>query len=361
MSAVPMSAVPMSTMPMSTMPVSRAFVPMLLGLVLVAGGCTAGNDEADGTTGTTGTAPPAQASDFFGTLPNIVERVEPSVVTIFTSNGLGSGVVYKSGDVIVTNAHVVGQHKDVQIGLIDGNRIAGTVVATDPATDLAIVRASRADLKVATFEQTLPRQGAFVMAIGSPLGLSNTVTTGVVSGLNRQIPGAGDRAMVDLIQTDAAISPGNSGGALVDGQGRVVGINEAYIPPSAGAVSLGFAIPAATVVAVADQLLANGVAVHPYLGVVVAPVSEAIATSLRLPSPDGALVREVAPGGPAAVAGIRPGDVIVSFNGQLTRTVEDFIGALRRTKPGDKATVEVVRDGKTTTMSVTVGAVPGSR
>jgi serine protease Do len=331
----------------------------LLGLVVAA--------AASGCTGDGGDPPsPAtsqvQVADLYGTLPNLVERVEPSVVTVFAGAGLGSGVVYRSGDIIVTNQHVVGAEKDVQIGLVDGSRIAGRVLATDVPTDLAVIRAARSDLKVAEFQQTLPRQGAFVMAIGSPLGLSNTVTTGVVSGLNRQIPGsAGERPMVDLIQTDAAISPGNSGGALIDGQGRVVGINEAYIPPSAGAVAIGFAIPAGTVVSVADQLLADGVAIHPYLGVVVAPVTAAMASTLDLPSADGVLVREVVPGGPAAAAAVQPGDVVVAFNGQPTRTVEDFVGALRRTKPGDKATLDVVRGGKPVKVSVTVGAVPGSR
>jgi len=245
------------------------------------------------------------ATDFYGTLPNLVERVEPSVVTILTTAGLGSGVVYKDGDVIVTNEHVVGDQKDVQLGLADGTRIPGTVLATDVTTDLALVKASRNNLPVAKFQQTLPRQGAFVMAIGSPLGLSNTVTAGVVSGLNRQIPGSAQqsRAMVDLIQTDAAISPGNSGGALIDGNGQVVGVNEAYIPPQAGAVSLGFAIPSATVVSIADQLLATGKAQHPYLGIVATPVTPEIAASLGLPNTEGVLVREVMPGGPAATAG----------------------------------------------------------
>ena len=341
--------------------VYRRWLIVLLGLVVsaAAGGCTGDGDGG----GASSPAPSqVQVADLFGTLPNLVERVEPSVVTVFAGAGLGSGVVYRSGDTIVTNEHVVGAEKNVQIGLVDGSRIAGQVLATDVTTDLAVIRAARSDLKVAEFQQTLPRQGAFVMAIGSPLGLSNTVTTGVVSGLNRQIPGsAGERPMVDLIQTDAAISPGNSGGALIDGQGRVVGINEAYIPPAAGAVAIGFAIPAGTVVSVADQLLANGVAVHPYLGVVVAPVTTEIASTLDLPSAEGVLVREVVPGGPAAAAGIQPGDVVVAFNGQQTRTVEDFVGALRRTKPGDKVTLDVVRGGKTMKVNVTVGAAPGAR
>jgi S1-C subfamily serine protease len=166
--------------------------------------------------------------------------------------------------------------------------------------------------------------------------------------------------MVDLIQTDAAISPGNSGGALLNGAGQVVGVNEAYIPPQAGAVSLGFAIPAATVVSVADQLLATGTARHPYLGVVADRVTAPVASSLKLPNTDGVLVRDVAAGGPAAVAGLRVGDVVTGLNGQKAHTQEDFLGALRRTKPGDTAQVEFVRAGKTSTVTITVGALPGS-
>jgi S1-C subfamily serine protease len=330
-----------------------------IAVLAALGGLTActGSDPAP-SPGATGS--PA-AGDFYGTLPNLVERVEPSVVTVFTSAGLGSGVVYRDGNVIVTNAHVVGDEKQVRIGLADGGETAGSVLAVDVTTDLALIKAARSNLPVATFQQALPRQGTLVMAIGSPLGLSNTVTTGVVSGVGRQIPGSAtqSRATVDLIQTDAAISPGNSGGALMDGTGKVVGVNEAYIPPQAGAVSLGFAIPAATVVSVADQLLASGKAVHPYLGIVPAPVTKEIAGSLGLPAAEGVLVRAVVPGGPAATAGIRRGDVVTTFNGQAVRTLEDLLGAVRRTKPGDRVPVGLVRGGATRTVTVTVGAVPG--
>lgn len=156
-----------------------------------------------------------------------------------------------------------------------------------------------------------------VLAIGSPLGFLGTVTAGIVSGLGREIPGSAARtfALVDLIQTDAAISSGNSGGALLDTEDRVVGINEAYIPPAADAVSLGFAIPSATAVDVAEQLLADGTAPHPSLGVSVGGLTPAIKQRLGVQADAGALVIEVDPGGPAAVAGLRPGDVITAVAG----------------------------------------------
>lgn len=335
-------------------PRGRWMVPMMLVAAVALAGCTSGDDKATD-------KPAAIPSTLDGALPDLVERVEPSVVTIVTGSGLGSGVVYRGG-VIVTNAHVVGQDKDVQVVLADESRVPGVVAATDTITDLAVVKTQKSNLPAATFQQALPRQGSFVMAIGSPLGLSNTVTTGVVSGLNRQIPGSAQesRAMVGLIQTDAAISPGNSGGALLNGNGQVVGVNEAYIPPQAGAVSLGFAIPAATVVSIADQLLATGTAQHPYLGIVPDRVTAQVASSLKLPNTDGVLVRDVAPGGPAAAAGLRAGDVITGLNGQKTRTLEDFLGVLRTTKPGDSAQVEFVRGGQTSTVTVTVGTLPAS-
>jgi S1-C subfamily serine protease len=323
-----------------------------LAAVFALSGCPGGDAEPTTSSG-------SATSTVYGQLPDLVQRVEPSVVTIFTRTGLGSGVVYKDGGIIVTNAHVVGEEKAVMVGLVDGTRISGTVLATDVVTDLAVVRAERTDLPVATFRQALPRQGEFVVAIGSPLGLANTVTAGVVSGLGRQIPGSADAGPgpVDLIQTDAAISPGNSGGALLNAAGEVVGVNEAYIPPQQGAVSLGFAIPSATVVRITDQLLASGVAVHPYLGIAGARLTPEIASALNLSTSEGVLVRDVAPGGPAATAGIRPGDIITTVNGQPVRTPEDLIAALRQTKPGDQAQVQVVRDGQTTTLTVTIGAL----
>jgi S1-C subfamily serine protease len=297
-------------------------------------------------------------------IPAIVAQVDPSVVTIAVgSRGIGSGVVYREGGYVVTNAHVVGQADRVDVELADGTRTSARVLATDEITDLAVVRTERRDLPAAKFETAQPRVGELVLAMGSPLGFQNSAAVGIVSGLGREIPGAaaqGARSLVDLIQTDAAISPGNSGGALVNGEGEIVGINEAYLPPAVGAVSIGFAIPAATVVDVVDQLIADGSATHPFLGAVVATLTPQIAQAFAIQAEDGALIQSVAPGGPADSAGMRAGDVMVSFNGSSVRSAEDFLGALRGTEPGQVVKIDVGRGAAVQTLTVTIGTLPAA-
>ncbi|MFC5238258.1 S1C family serine protease [Pseudonocardia zijingensis] len=267
----------------------------------------------------------------------------PSVVKILTEGGNGSGVIYTGDGLILTNEHVVRGSPTVQVGFADGQRHAGTVRAVDVVTDLAIVQVERRDLPVPRFQPELPVIGELAIAIGSPLGFENSVTAGVVSGLHREIPGtaAETQALVDLIQTDAAISPGNSGGALVNARGEVIGINEAYIPPQAGAVSIGFAIPAATAIDVAEQLRTSGRARHAFAGLEPTQISPQIAAQLGLPGTDGVIVAATVPGGPAAIAGLRPGDLILAVDGEPTRRPEDFIGALRRRAPGDTITLSI--------------------
>lgn len=292
---------------------------------------------------------------------DVVEQLAPSVVTVHTGTGVGSGVVFRE-DVVVTNAHVVQDWRQVRIDYADGTSSAGTVLATDRITDLAVIRTARTDLPVPEYRTELPRPGEPVLAIGSPLGLEGTVTAGIVSGLDREIPASASesRALVDLIQVDAAISPGNSGGALLDATGRVIGINEAYIPPAAGAVSLGFAIPAATAVDVAEQLLAEGRAIHPFLGVSLAPVTPQLAERLGAPVSDGALVLAVQPGGPADTAGVRAGDVVVEFDRRTVSTVEDLLDLLRDTRPGQQVPLTVARaDGGRSEVTVAIDAVGG--
>ncbi|MDN5918104.1 MAG: trypsin-like peptidase domain-containing protein [Pseudonocardia sp.] len=291
----------------------------------------------------------------------VVSRLTPSVVTVRTGEGLGSGVVYRP-DIVLTNQHVVTDAREVTVDYADGRSSPGVVLATDQVTDLAVIRTARDGLPVPEYRTELPQPGEPVLAIGSPLGFEGTVTSGIVSGLNRQIPGsaAQARALVDLIQTDAAISPGNSGGALLDAAGRVVGINEAYIPPSAGAVSLGFAIPAATAVDIADQLLVDGTATHPYLGVTLARLTPEIRRSLGVSAESGVLVVDVAAGGPAAAAGVRRGDVIVALGDRPVGSVEGLIGALRETEPEQRSSIGVLRDGRRIDSPITIGAQPTS-
>jgi serine protease DegQ len=296
-----------------------------------------------------------------GDIPGIVRKVEPSVVTIAHDQGTGSGVVWSEDGVVVTNAHVVGEVRDVEVAFFDGRRAAGQVRATDPDTDLAVVDVERGDLRPATFQQALPAVGELAVAMGSPLGFQNTITAGIISGLHREIPGSasqGIRSLVDLIQTDAAISPGNSGGALVNARGEVVGINVAYIPPEQGAVAIGFAIPGATAVDVVGQLLRNGRATHSYLGIQPDQVTREVATQLGLEQARGVVALEVIGGGPAARAGLRPGDVIVAMDDAAVETVEDLYAELRRRRPGSEARLTFIRDRRQREATVTLADRP---
>jgi S1-C subfamily serine protease len=296
-----------------------------------------------------------------GDIPALVRKVEPSVVTISHDQGTGSGVIWSKDGVVVTNAHVVGQVEQVEVAFFDGRRADGRVRATDPDTDLAVVEVERSDLQPATFQKELPDIGELAVAMGSPLGFQNTVTAGIISGLHREIPGSaqqGIRSLVDLIQTDAAISPGNSGGALVNAEGQVVGINVAYIPPVAGAVAIGFAIPGATTVDVVGQLLRNGRATHSYLGITPGQVTQEIAAQLGLDEARGVLVRDVVEGSPAAEARLQPGDVIVGIDEARIETVEDLFGELRQRRPGTQARLTIIRDGQSQEVTVTLADRP---
>jgi S1-C subfamily serine protease len=255
-------------------------------------------------------------------------------------------VIYRSDGVILTNHHVVASSSRIEVALADGSRVPGRVIASDPDTDLAVIRVERNGLPTAQFEKALPTVGELAVVLGSPLGFEKTVTAGIVSGLHRSIPGSASetRALVDLIQTDAAISPGNSGGALVDAAGRVLGVSVAYVPPQQGAVAVGFAIPAQTATRVADELLAHGRARHAYLGLQPAPVTPQIAQELRL-ARGGVLVYGVSPQGPAANAGIRPGDVLTAVGGQEIESVESLFAALRQHDPGERVAISYVRAG----------------
>jgi serine protease Do len=257
-------------------------------------------------------------------------------------------------DVIVTNQHVVKQQTSVVLHYADGLQSKGTVLAGDAKTDLAVVKTDRKNLPVPRWRDGLPRTGDQVLAIGSPLGFENTVTAGIVSGLHRQLPGEQGDSMSDLLQTDAPISPGNSGGALLDVQGRVIGISEAYIPPSAGAVSLGFAIPSPAAKDVADQLLKSGKVDHPYLGVSLGSLTPSIRQQLGIKTESGAIVLGVDPRGPAAAAGIRVGDVIIKFGDTDVHGPDDILSALRKAKPGQAVPVRVVRGDKVTDLKVTL-------
>jgi S1-C subfamily serine protease len=293
-------------------------------------------------------------------IPKLVERVQPQVVTVLTGGGLGSGVIYRSDGIILTNEHVIRGHDSVQIAFADGRREAGKVIAGDVDTDLALVRVDRRGLPAATFQTALPPVGSQAIVLGSPLGFDKSVTAGIISGLHRSIPGSAreSSALVDLMQTDAAISPGNSGGAVVNAEGRVIGISEAYIPPEQGAVAIGFAIPAATAVNVANQLLEKGHAQHAFIGLQPAQLTPQLAQELGLKQSSGVLVYDVGRGGPAEKAGIEPGDVLISAAGKRLTSVEDLFVALRDHRPGQTITLERVHDGNQETVDVLLSDKP---
>jgi serine protease DegQ len=295
----------------------------------------------------------------FDQIPPLVQRVEPQVVAIITDTGVGSGIVWASNGTIVTNNHVIANASRVSVSFADGKSASARVLGADAYSDVAVLHADRANLPAATWEAAEPPVGAFVMAIGSPLGLQNTVTQGIVSAIGRTLPGAS--STVDLIQTDAPISPGNSGGALVDEHGRVAGMNAAYIPPTVGAVSIGLAIPAQTVTSVVTQLLRNGRVEHAFLGVQPATLTPDIAQQLGMPVSAGVIVEQVAPNSPAARAGIRAGDVLVQFGDRQLQTAEDLLLALRQAKVGDRVQVTYVdKGGKRNTVTVTLAQAPSA-
>lgn len=299
----------------------------------------------------------------FAQIPDIYQEVQPSVVAIFAGPGEGSGVIWDADGIIVTNNHVVAGLDEVEVALATGERLAGRVRARDPQTDLAIVEVDRDGLPPAAFTEAPPRIGELAIALGNPLGFEGSVTAGIISGVNRYIPGAallGEGALVDLIQTDAAISPGNSGGALVNARGQVMGINIAYIPPQARAVSIGFAVPSATVVYVVTQLLETGAVEHSFLGIQPDPVTPQISQRFGIPAPGGVLVTLVVPSSPAAAAGIEEGDVIVSAEGERLESVEELFGELRRHRPGDEITLGLLRNGDEVQIPVTLGERPPS-
>ena len=356
---------------MHTLPPDRtnaARRPLLLllaaALAAVLAGCSLAREPQARSTPAPVTAVPASAgaqAAATNDIPGIVRKVEPSVVTISHDQGTGSGVVWSKDGVVVTNAHVVGDVRTVEVAFFDGRRADGRVRATDPDTDLAVVDVERKDLQPATFQEQLPAVGELAVAMGSPLGFQNTITAGIISGLHREIPGSaeqGIRSLVDLVQTDAAISPGNSGGALVNGRGQVVGINVAYIPPEQGAVAIGFAIPGATAVDVVGQLLRNGRATHSYLGIQPDQVTSEVAAQLGLDQARGVVVLSVVRGGPAAQAGLRPGDVIVRLDDADVDTVEDLFGELRQRRPGSQVRLTFVRDGRERQATVTLADRP---
>ncbi len=298
----------------------------------------------------------------------------PSVVTVFVTGpdgaGSGSGAVIRADGVILTNDHVIASAVSsgtIEVLLNNGERLTADLIGTDPMTDLAVLKVDRNKLPTLLLAPREPLDvGQPVVALGAPLGLSGTVTSGIVSALNRNVPlpkaGGGTTVITGAIQTDAAINPGNSGGPLVTCEGRLVGVNTAIstVPNSngvagGGSVGIGFAVPAGTADRIVGELLSNGRATHPWIGAATAEVPQDVAD--RFGTKAGLFVQEVSVGGPAASAGIEPGDVITTLGGAPATSLS-LAWLLVSAAVGDEVKVEFVREGQARTTSLTLAEQP---
>ena len=292
---------------------------------------------------------------FFGVpipgIPNTPKPQQPqSGKPQEAERGVGSGFIFDSNGLILTNAHVVEGATTIYVTLTDKREFKAKLLGMDKRTDIAVVRIDAHDLpKLPLGDSSKVRVGEWVLAIGSPFGLENTVTAGIVSAKSRD---TGD--YLPFIQTDVAVNPGNSGGPLLNTAGQVIGINSQIFSRSGGYMGISFAIPIDEAMRVADQLRTNGKLVRGRIGVALGDMTKEVAESLGLGKPRGAYVRNVEAGGPAAAGGMEAGDVILSFNGREINKATDLPRVVGDTRPGTVATVQVWRKGATRDLSITV-------
>ncbi|HUH93349.1 MAG TPA: DegQ family serine endoprotease [Casimicrobiaceae bacterium] len=271
--------------------------------------------------------------------------------------GLGSGFIVSPDGVILTNAHVVDNAKEVTVKLTDRREFKAKVIGKDDQSDVAVIKINATNLPTVHLgDSSQVKVGEWVVAIGSPFGFENSVTAGIVSAKGRSLPGSG---YVPFLQTDVAVNPGNSGGPLFDLNGDVVGINSQIYTRSGGFQGLSFAIPINLATRIENQLVATGHVTRGRLGVTIQDVSQGLANSFGLKSPTGALVSSVEPDSPASKAGVEPGDVIVKFDGQDVVRSTDLPVRVAALKPGTHARLEVWRNGATKDLTVTVGSFKG--
>lgn len=281
---------------------------------------------------------------FFGEIPQREYR----------QKGLGSGFIISEDGYVVTNNHVVEKADDIEVIFEDGEKYRAEIIGKDPKTDLALIKIEpKKKLQAVEFGNSDKlRIGDWVIAIGNPFGLGNTVTAGIVSAEGRVL---GMGSYDDFIQTDAPINPGNSGGPLFNLEGKVVGVNTAIV---SGGQGIGFAIPINLAKSVIDQLKATGTVIRGWLGVLIQQITPEIAQGLGLNGVKGVLVSDVAPGGPADKAGIKRGDIIVNFNGAKVDDVTELTSMVAQMAPGSNVDVKVLRDGKESDFTVTLGTLP---
>jgi S1-C subfamily serine protease len=279
----------------------------------------------------------------------------------------GSGVIYSSDGKIITNNHVVYQAgytvSSITVTLATGEQLPATLVGRDAMTEIAVIKVNpKTSLPAAKFDNNLPAIGDYAIAIGSPYGFENSVTMGIISGVNRKLDGTSGSeaaALSSLIQTDAPINSGNSGGALANENSEVVGINVAKLDTQSGAENLGFAIPSVVATTAADEIIKTGKVTHAYLGVSTQTVDSSMQQDFGLSSA-GVLVAQVTANGPAAKAGIKQGDYILKIDSTTVSGDGDLLVAIRDKKPGDVVKVTIKRNNQQMTINVTLQERPAS-
>ena len=327
-------------------------------------------------------APQVSAAAQPGSLAAAVRRAAPAVVSINTSrvtrhpfaddpwfrlffgqqgsqsqSGLGSGVIMSADGYVLTNNHVVQEADHIEAVLADGRRASARVIGADPESDLAVLKIDLPDLPVMTpSDSDRIEVGDRVLAIGNPFGVGQTVTSGIVSALGRDQLGI--NTFENFIQTDAAINPGNSGGALTDEQGRLLGINTAIYSRSGGSLGIGFAIPVNVARQALQDIVQNGRVVRGWIGVESTALTPELAENLGAASAQGAIITGVLNGGPAARAGMRPGDVVTRINGRPIRTVAELRSGITALRPGTAATFTALRQGQNVEMQLVPGLRP---
>ena len=323
-------------------------------------------------------------------LADAAKKASPSVVNIYTSKelrqrsallddpilrrffpglaegeprratSLGSGVIVSGDGYVLTNNHVIEDADDIQIVLSDGRRMRATLRGSDPESDLAVLKTDGKDLPAVTFGKPESVQvGDAVLAIGSPFGFGNTVTHGIVSALGRNHLGI--NRFEDFIQTDAAVNPGNSGGALVDTGGNLIGINSVIFSQSGGSQGIGFAIPVSIAKSVLEQIIKDGEVTRGWLGIEPQELTAELASAFALPTREGVLIRAVLKSGPADRAGMQARDVVLQIDGKPTHDVAGLLAQIAALTPGTQAKLMVLRERKPVEVEVTVGKRPKSR
>ncbi|ONS19882.1 2-alkenal reductase [Burkholderia cenocepacia] len=287
---------------------------------------------------------------FFGDRNARKQQDEPAA-------NLGSGVIVSPEGYILTNQHVVDGADQIEVALADGRTATTKVIGSDPETDLAVLKINMTNLPTITLGRSdQSRVGDVVLAIGNPFGVGQTVTMGIISALGRNHLGI--NTFENFIQTDAPINPGNSGGALVDVNGNLLGINTAIYSRSGGSLGIGFAIPVSTARTVLESIITTGSVTRGWIGVEPQDVTPEIAESFGLQQKSGAIVAGVLQGGPADKAGIKPGDILVSVNGEDITDTTKLLNVVAQIKPGTPTKVHVVRKGKQFDVNIVIGKRP---